>query len=264
MLTGCSKKTYYQVYQTKPVDDEACVVNVDYICHDNGNVVVKYNFFGENGVGGFYITNNTNEVVVVDLAESSFILDGMANDFYKGREWSETESHATTMSIQGAASKKEARRKARHQKKSSETSVHGVITAGSTTSTTTGLTRAENRYMSVPPQGTKFVSEYQIVNEMRSMCGVKESPSASKPAGQNFTAENSPLTFSIFVSYTMGNDAKKHFVNDKFYVSEIINVNAKTMYKEQQLKDACGKEYGDKVRQIQYNTANRFYVSYKR
>jgi len=265
LLTGCSKKTYYQVYQAKPVDDEACLVNVDFITHDAGDVVVKYNFFGENGNAGFFVTNNSNELVTIDLSESFFILNGMANAFYQGREWTETESHSTTMSFQTSASKKEQRR-ARRNATGTEATMYGsnASTAGSTTATTSALMRAESRFITVPPQGTRYVSEYNINSVMRSMCGVKESPSASKPAGMSFTVENSPLTFAIFVSYTMGNKAIKMHVNDQFYVSEIMNVNQKTMFKDVQPVDACGKSSGDKVKQIQFNTANRFYVKYKR
>lgn len=265
MLTGCSKKTYYQVYQTKPINEETAVVNVDFISHDDNGVIVQYNFFGEYGVAGFYLTNTTNELVIVDLAESFFVINGVALDFYQGREWTETKSQSTTMSFQTAESKKEKRR-ARRNATDTEASMYNsnAATAGSTTSTTNSIGHQERRYIAVPPQSTKFVSEYQIINTMRSMCGVKENPSASKPAGMNFTPENSPITFAIYVTYTLGDKPAKHRVHDQFYVSEIMNVNAKTMFKDYQPKDVCGKDDGKKIQKIQFNTANRFYVKYKK
>ena len=36
------------------------------------------------------------------------------------------------------------------------------------------------------------------------------------------------------------------------------------MYETVRLKDACGKETGEKAERIRYSTPDRFYITYKR
>lgn len=263
LLGGCSQKTYYQVYQTKPVD-ELCQVGIDAVTHDDGVCVISYNFFDQYGNAGFRIQNNSDSIIYVNLDETFFTLNGESFDYFQDRQWTTTKSQSTSMSY--ARSEEKMSKKQRRRAHNAETELYGsnAAAAGVTSSTTSATTSNERRVLVVPPHGAKYVSEYKINMLMLSICGMKETPSKGKPVGTVFTAENSPVTFCNHITYTVGVTGARRHIHDEFYVSEIMNVNGKAMIEEVRPKDVCGKEYGEKVERLRYNTADRFYVIYKR
>ena len=161
LAVGCSKSTYFQVYQTQPVNTEKCVAKDGKLVHESGDFTVRYNFFAENGDAGFWFINNSDSVVFLNLAESFFILNGHANDYYQARGWTTTKSSTITISKQERKNKK---------KSSSEN------TEGSSTSEMKASQVTERAIVAIPPHSTKYISEYHIVSKELEMCGVKLSP----------------------------------------------------------------------------------------
>lgn len=263
LLASCSMKTYYQVYQTKPVDETGFTTTATSVAYSDNNVEVRYDFFDENGNAGFVLQNNTDQVLYLNLEESFFVLNGEANDYFQNRNWGETTSRSTTHSFQRHEGDK-----TRKSKKKVEYQRDGSTTVeGTSASESKALNRQERMVVVIPPHAFKRVSEYTINQQMLSFCGVKETPSGSKTAGQTFTAENSPIVFSNFITYTLGESNVKQHVNNIFYVSEIINAGEKAMIFEVHQKDACGKEMGGKEnmkKAFQHSTPDRFYVTYTR
>ena len=78
------------------------------LVHESGDFTVRYNFFAENGDAGFWFINNSDSVVFLNLAESFFILNGHANDYYQARGWTTTKSSTITISKQERKNKKKA------------------------------------------------------------------------------------------------------------------------------------------------------------
>ena len=249
LAVGCSKATYFQVYQTQPVKADQCVNKDGKMSHENGNCVVSYNFFAEDGDAGFWFTNNSDSIVYVNLAESFFILNGNANDYFQGRGWTTTKSSTITISKQERKDKK---------KKSQES------TEGTSTSEMKASQVTERSMLIVPPHSTKYVAEFRITTKEMELCGVKDTPKKGKPLGLSYTVDNSPIFFGNYITYTVGSKGKKQHIDDRFFVSEIINVNGGAMYEMVREKDACGKESGEKVEKIRYATPDRFYITYKR
>lgn len=248
LAVGCSKTTYYQVYQTNPYKTSQCELKDGKLCHDAGNCMVRYNFFDENGDAGFWFTNNTDSVVYVNLAETFFILNGNANDYYQARGWTTTKSSTITIS-----------KKEKGKKKSKTENTEGTSTSEMKASQVT-----ERAVVMIPPHSTKYFSEFRIATREMELCGIKDTPKRSKPLGLSFTEDNTPLTFGNYVTYTIGAKGKKNHISDNFFVSEIINVNGAAMFESVRAIDACGKESGEKVERIRYSTPDRFYVTYKR
>ncbi len=249
LAAGCSKATYYQVYQTNPVDASQCEMKDGKLCHEAGNCLVRYSFFDENGDAGFWFTNNTDSVVYVNLAETFFILNGNANDYYQARGWTTTKSSTITIS----------KHERKNRKKSSFENMEGTSTSEMKASQVT-----ERSVVMIPPHSTKYFSEFRIATREMELCGVKDTPKRGKPQGLSFTQDNTPMTFGNFVTYTIGQKGVKKHIADNFFVSEIINVSGAAMFEKVRAVDACGKETGDRVERIRYSTADRFYVIYKR
>lgn len=249
-VAACSKKTYYQVYQTKPTAGSTVELADGKMVHEGTNCIVRYNFFAQDGDAGFWFTNLTDSVIYVDLAETFFVINGNANEYYQAREWTTTKSSTISVSKQ--------ERKSKGKKKSYDN------VEGSSQTSTKASTFGERRIIAIPPHATKYFSEFQINSTDMEMCGVKDTPKRSKPEGNSFTEENTPFTFGNFITYTVGCKGKKVHVNDNFYVSEVINVNGEAMFESVRQKDACGREKGDRVQKMRYSTPDRFYVIYKR
>jgi hypothetical protein len=246
LLSSCSKKVYYQVYQTLPVNADNCQMKHGYLTHEDANCIVRHSFFAQEGDAGFWVTNKTDSIIYVDLAECFFTLNGTAYDYYQSREWTQTKSQTVSSS------------KREKGKKSTD------ISSSASSTSTKATSSVERRVVVVPPHATKYVSEYHIVTSMMELCGVTDTPRRGKSAGTSFTAETSPVTFGNYITYKVGMHGKKVHVDDQFYVSQIINVNGGSMFEMVREKDACGKEKGEKVEKMLYSTADRFYVSYKR
>ena len=245
-LTSCSKKVYYQVFQTLPSNAETCQMKDGNMTHEDAYCIVRYNFFAQEGDAGFWVTNKSDSIIYVDLAECFFNLNGNAYDYYQGREWTQTKSQTVSNS-----------------KKEKGNKTADISSSASSTSTK-ATSSVERRVVIVPPHATKYVSEYHIVSNMIELCGVKDTPRKGKSAGASFTQETSPVVFGNYVTYKVGMHGKKVHVDDMFYVSQIINVNEGSMFEMVREKDACGKEKGEKVEKMLYSTADRFYVTYKR
>ncbi|MBO4306852.1 MAG: hypothetical protein J5848_00895 [Bacteroidales bacterium] len=263
LMTGCSQKTYYQVYQTKPVNEDQIQIGLNGVVHEDAYCKVTYNFFTYEGNAGFWITNKTDSVMYVNLAECFFTLNGATRDYFLNRQWTQTESR--TLSISYERAEKKTKKKERRRAEGAEATLYttNAGSAGTSTSSSTATTINERSVIMIPPRGTKYFSEYHIWSDMISIAGVKETPSASKPSGTTFTAENSPITFTSYVTYSIGRGGNAVHFDDQFYVSEIINVNSKAMFDEVRVTDAHGRK-GEKVQQIRYSTADRFYVTYRR
>lgn len=249
LAAGCSKTTYYQVYQSNPISNSQCEMKDGKLCHDAGNCIVRYNFFDENGDAGFWFTNNSDSIVYVNLAETFFILNGNANDYYQARGWTTTKSSTITVSKQERKNKK---------KTSSE------VAEGTSTSEMKASQVTERSMVLIPPHSTKYISEFRIASREMELCGVKDTPKKGKPLGLSFTEDNTPMTYGNYITYTIGTTGKKKHIADNFYISEIINVNGAAMYESVRVLDACGKESGERVERIRYSTPDRFYIVYKR
>lgn len=250
VAAGCSKKTYYQVYQTKPVNAESIVTADSKLVHESADCLVRYNFFAEEGDAGFWFTNLTDSVIYVDLAETFFVINGNANEYFQARQWTTTKSSTISISKQEKSNK--------GKKKQID------ATEGSSQTSTKASTFGERRVIAIPPHATKYFSEFTIIKSDMTLCGVKDTPKRSKPEGSSFTIENTPMTFGNFITYTVGCKGNRKHLDDNFYVSEIINVNGEAMFESVREKDACGREKGEKVQQMRYATPDRFYVIYKR
>ena len=178
LATSCSKKTYYQVYQTKAVDTAVCSQVGNYLVHEESDCVVRYNFYAEEGDAGFWLTNKTDSIIYVDLGETFFVLNGNASDYFQARQWT------TTRSSTVSSSKRET--KGRGNRASSE--------SASQTSTKAS-TFSERRVIAVPPQSTRYFSEFHINGSKTELCGGKDSPRKGRAEGTSFTIDNSHIIF---------------------------------------------------------------------
>src|SRR5690554_6151828 len=81
-LSSC-KTTYYQVY--KAVSTEQLTIEQNALVYEDENCEIAYNLWADGGDFGFSFYNKTDHNIYLNLAESFFILNGVAHDYYKDR-----------------------------------------------------------------------------------------------------------------------------------------------------------------------------------
>ena len=81
VLTSCSPTIYYQIYQTKPVE-ENIAINDNVLVFEDDNCVISYNFWKEGGDFGFKIYNKNSENIYLHVDECFFVKNGYAYDYY--------------------------------------------------------------------------------------------------------------------------------------------------------------------------------------
>ena len=77
-LMSCSNYNFVQVYE---IQSENCSKDNDVLTYSNDDCSVMYDFWSEGGDGGFIFHNKTNKNIYLVMSMSSFIKNGMVNDY---------------------------------------------------------------------------------------------------------------------------------------------------------------------------------------
>lgn len=95
-MVSC-KSTFYQVYD---VDyDSNMKMQDNSLVYENEDCKVLYNLWSEGGFVKFAIINKTDKDIFVNLTQTFFTLNGLANEYYQGRTYSTaTYNQVTTTS----------------------------------------------------------------------------------------------------------------------------------------------------------------------
>ncbi len=82
---------YYQVYET------TCEPSVkhtkDYLVWENADCKISYNFWDNKGIMKFLFENKTDSTIIIDMAQTYAILNGVGTPYYKGKIWSDNGSY---------------------------------------------------------------------------------------------------------------------------------------------------------------------------
>lgn len=242
LLSSC-KSTFYQVYT---VQNEGLVQEDNSLVYENEDCRVNYNLWGEHGNLGFAIYNKTEKDMFVVLSQSFFIKNGIANDYYKNREYKESNSLRLSSGL-----------------------TYGIIQGsgyiGNFNNITSGVTYHERPIVCIPPHSLKMLSEYSIVSRPIRNCSNSQEFPRKVSIPIQFTKEDSPVNFINRISYSFDkNGANPYYVDNQFWISEITNYSKKMTGKEMIIKDCDGDpELSSNKRFVfDINAPNKFYNSY--
>lgn len=82
-LAGC--KSYMQYAYMAPTSSAITKSEDDFYEYKNADVTVRYSFWGEKGVMGFIVYNNTDKPLYIDWKKSSFIVDNKQIPYYEDK-----------------------------------------------------------------------------------------------------------------------------------------------------------------------------------
>lgn len=272
ILQSCAY-TYYQVYEVKSdiQQKENALVYYDENCE------IIYNLWSESGTMDFVLTNKTFEDIYVDMSKSFFIVNGLAYDYYKGREYTnsvttqEASSVGVTNAFYGIASKSASATAygASLWTPMSVSIAKGVsagagIAKSATISKLVGQTSAvktrEEKEVLVPAGASKVVKSFSISDYVYLECDNKDFNQPKKESEKiTYAEENSPLNFKNRIVYSV-NGKEKRVVNS-FYVASVQNIKETTMIKEEYEKD-CMTKMEKKKQYMTVSAPNMFYNTY--
>ena len=194
----------------------------------NSDIELNYYLWAEYGNPGFIITNNTDKIAYVDLTKSFFTINGISKDCYLNREWSTTNSVGLSASatLYGYLYHNGVKYKGNVSE-----SVYG--------SQSKGVTQKEKDIIAIPPHTSKIVAEYNIVSSAVSNCTLNTI--VGKEAAQTYTKEQTPISFSNYISYRIDNGAEQT-IESNFWVSRIENISSKNEVKREK-SNYCGDKY---------------------
>ncbi len=220
LLTSCST-TFYQVYTTET--SESISKNKNSLIFEDDNCIITYNLWKHGGDVGFTFYNKTEEMIFLNLEESFFIRNGIANDYYKDRIF--------------------------------ESSIHSAIAVSSNT-----VSHFEKNIVSIPAKTAKIISEYVVSNAVYRDCSLRLHPTKSQIKTENFNKSNSPLNFSNQLSYRI-QDSDTVKIENSFYVSAITNYPEKEIL-TQVKEEFCGQKPMLKSKTFNSSSPNQFYIKY--
>ena len=245
ILTSCASSSYYQVYKAAPTDKST--FKDSSLVYEDENCIVYYNLWDKEGGNiGFRFYNKTDTNIYLNMEGSFFVLNGIANNYYKNRVYSNSSSSGTS-----TTSKK--------TKESKSNSVDNISVQAYSVSYN------EEKMICIPPFTSKIISEYTINNILFRDCDIFKYPFNKKEIKTKiFTKSNSPFVFSNIIVYYVGQSENSfEFVNE-FYVTEITNYPKSEIVAEKYIS-FCGHEsMMEKMEYFINVSPDKFYIEYEK
>lgn len=202
-LVSCkSTYTFYQVYETSPVNKDVKTQN-GVLQYEDDRCAIRYHFWAEHGTSAFSFFNKTDKIIYIDLTKCFFCKKDDATDLYHGLSFGK----ATTYS------------------------------SSATTTTSFSYTKPLS-VVSIPPHKWKQIPALEIVDKIYYDCDLEAYPKTSS-LSISFDAGNSPICFSNYITYNVGDNKTDFTVENKFYVSKITNYAAPEIVEYRERSKPC-------------------------
>ena len=241
LLASCAVKEYYQVYKTS-IDGTGALKD-NRVTFEDSNCVVTYNLWTNGGYVGFNIYNKSSNDLTIDLAKTFFVLNGYAYEYFQNRTFSKSSNYGTTVTTYNNPYYNNS----------------NLVKFDGSTSSSFSTTFFEKSELTIPSKTHLNISEYSIVNSVYETCNWDKYPSQKKIKPLTFSKSNSPFVFYNLISYRL--NAVNFRLENKFYVSEIVNVPSDKMFIWVDTAN-CGEPVFPSIRLFQNQTPDKFYFKY--
>lgn len=249
MMTSCaSVYNFVQVLNTEPTAKSPMTKVNGGLLFEDETCAIFYSFWSEGGDASFEFYNKSNEIVFVDLEKSFLIVNGVALNYFGNRTWTESKSsNVLSSTTYYAGQSASATRSASisqyyagnfgtlptssYAPIASSASLSGSATAstngGAAQSTSVALGKSsgveirEANIIAIPPHASKFIGDYSLASKILVNCERELYPADS--ASTSYTLDNSPLVFSNYITYKVGENGVAQTIENEFYVASVTN-----------------------------------------
>ena len=219
ILNSCSY-VHYQMHEVKTSNN----ANDSLMTFKSKGIQITYNFWSNNDNYSCIVENTTDSIITIDLQTSHFIYNKFATPYFNNQ----------SISVSRSNNKAEAL---------------GKYTGNSETQITT-----QEKTMILPPKSMKKLPSFNLLNNYLN-CDLLQKQNISS---MSFDQTNTPIKFSNFIFYKLGNQASWQATQNDFWVSKIYNI-LESKFKEAVPQINCGRKTGFDTYQFIYNRSNRYY-----
>jgi hypothetical protein len=285
LFSSCQPMLYYQMYEVKPTKKTAPIN--DELVYEDSNCKISYNFWSNGGNAGFRFYNKTNDDIYLLLDKSNFILNGVAYDYYKNREYTTSKGSAIASSkfsqsgasVSASGSVQNGTTTTRddvysaypYQSSSSSSSSSSASVNASRGSATIrsvssgkSLKVTEDSVIRIPGNSQKSITEYSINRSIVRNCDLVLRPTIEGQKIEIFYSSydeaSSPLLFSNLIRYRVNGSVNS--VRNEFYVNRVSNYHPKSFF-EYKYDEFCGVKDYNKSKYFKYIKRSNFYHTYR-
>ncbi|MEX0596047.1 MAG: hypothetical protein WD512_06055, partial [Candidatus Paceibacterota bacterium] len=243
-VSSCAT-TFYQVYETTPVQSEDYLVKDDSIIYEDENCKVTYNFWSDGGNIGFEFYNKTDESIILNMEESFFIKNGIAYNYYKQRVYTSSSSSGTMTSSTVNASKSVSGINYNNLFQTNKAGVNR--TRGAMTGSGYSVSYEEEKFVIIPPKTAKYILEYSINESIYRDCDLYKYPTKKQINTITLSEADSPYNYGNRLTYSVDSMKSWTILENNFYVSKITNYPEKEFI-EMKFEEYCGEKSYSKKR----------------
>lgn len=253
LFSSCST-TFYQIYQTKS-EGNLETTNQE-IFYEDEDCKISYNMWDNTGDIGFKFYNKTDQNIFINLEESFFVLNGIANNYYKNRVYSNSKMKGSELSANESAALAV-----------NTANLFGLLqnSQGVSVSSSSGrsISYTEEKIIVIPPNTAKIIDEYNINNSLYRDCDLYRYPTKKQIKTLSFDKNNSPLVFSNRIAYSKGESMELKRIENSFYVSDITNYPEKEATTSEKA-EFCGEKDMKPTVYFKNVAVNKFYLMYSK
>lgn len=255
-LSSCKTlQTYYQVCDVQsslPLNTSGSYEFKDNAC------TVSYDFWCNGGNPGFVFTNNTEQIIYVDLSKSFFVKNGIAYDYFLNRTIT-----ASAAYVESASNSKSGSAYGYWNAIGGliPGSVAASIGSSSSASKSSAVETTEKSIVAIPPHTSKSFSEYSISPRFFYECDNNITPSKKETPTYTYQLLNSPLKFANYITYRIGNEVIEHSFTNDFFIKEVSFYHADAAIIE--INAGCSKD-NHTIEVVKGASPHKFYIRYER
>ncbi len=267
-MTACSSSMYQQIATLKSNQVE---MNTEgQFVAKYSDVSIIYDFWAPSGTVAFVIQNNSDKDLYLHMAESYFINNGYAYDYYQGRVY------GSSSQLSVGASSTNVNSYSNTNKFGFGSSFSGILHGSAESRTNiatqvagtsygvgveTSVEYAEPKIVCVPAHSYKAFEQFNIQTNIYRDCGFITNPNSQTEKSElNFTADNSP--FVIENRLMLEIEGNKTSINHKFYVSELQNISEDILFEYSYSKRCDGYNGTTQLKFHKMLAPNRYYIRY--
>ena len=259
ILSSCSVPEFYQVYKVS--GDEKIGKTNNELVFEDANCKLTYNLWSAGGSMGFWFYNKTDKPLFIHMNESYFVMNGVANNYYKGRTYTDSK----TIGISTGKS-------SRLNISSAQSGMFGTVifsgfqaitTKGESTSSGSAVSYMEEEIVCIPSKTSKYIYEYKINSNLYRDCDLFRYPLKKQINTKSFTTLNSPYIFSNRIVYSIGEtqSSTHQQIENNFFVSEITNYPSRQI--TVMVRDEfCGQRSYQSHLELKDKGPDKFYIRY--
>lgn len=272
MCSACSPLFYQQIATLS--SENVNLKDDGSYAYEDGVMTIEYDFWAESGQFKFIVTNNSDDNIYLNLAESYFVDNGYAHDYYQARTYVYT---SRTMASSGStASAAVAGTAAVSAGVAGQGIYGGVVGASATLAASKGygasksysvasekvasVEFAEKAIVCIPAHSYKVFEEFSVATSVFRECGFVRDPSKKENAVREYNGYTSPKVIENRLVFNMGDVTIP--VTNIFYVCQYQNISTDDATEYVKVERCDGYKKDVKVHKLSAN--NKFYITYSK